>query len=266
MWNWFKRRYAHARIVMGGEEFKQKKWQQAINEFSRALRWCPEEAGRILTLRAWCYMELERDPEAIADAEAFLARGSLQTPEEHASAHSILAQVALQRHQFDTAMAHITRAIERAPHANYLYIRALVLAKLNLYGDVLIDLRRSLEMDPNNLRAMRVMARILATATEDCVRDGPRALELAKRSCELTGWKDWISLSILAAAYAECGDFVHAVEWAGVTVDAAPDAMKTLRYQRLEQYRAGIPYRDPQAFAWDFEPSVPTAPQSNKRI
>jgi hypothetical protein len=45
------------------------------------------------------------------------------------------------------------------------------------------------------------------------VRDGKRAVEQAKRACELSGWKEPFFQEALAAAYAECGDFEKALEW-----------------------------------------------------
>ena len=42
------------------------------------------------------------------------------------------------------------------------------------------------------------------------VRNGPRAVELAERACQLTEWKTAFFLGTLAAAYAEAGQFADA--------------------------------------------------------
>jgi tetratricopeptide (TPR) repeat protein len=64
---------------------------------------------------------------------------------------------------------------------------------------------------PNNTVALNHFALILAVSSDDAVRDGAKALELASRAVSLTSRRDPISLGTLAAALAELERFDAAV-------------------------------------------------------
>ena len=54
---------------------------------------------------------------------------------------------------------------------------------------------------------------MLATCAELKVRDGKKAVEHARKACELTDWKLATHLGTLAAAYAQAGQFDEAIKW-----------------------------------------------------
>ena len=91
---------------------------------------------------------------------------------------------------------------------------------------------------------MSWLAWVLATSPVDKLRDGKRAVELAKQAVELTGGKQAEFHDTLAAAYAEAGQFDEAVR-------SQERALEDARYaavegggarQRLELYRSKKPY------------------------
>ena len=88
------------------------------------------------------------------------------------------------------------------------------------------------------------LAWLLATCPDPGVRDGKRAVELAKEACKSALGKKGNELDTLAAAYAETGQFEEAVRQQEMALDdpeftklAADGARK-----RLELYRQGKPY------------------------
>ena len=89
------------------------------------------------------------------------------------------------------------------------------------------------------------LAWLLATAPDDKVRDGKRAVELAKTACELTEHKNGGYLDTLAAAYAEAGDFKNAVEWQEKAIKAGDMPIKDMdaAKKRLELFKNKKPYR-----------------------
>jgi len=64
------------------------------------------------------------------------------------------------------------------------------------------------------------LAWVLATSTDDEVRDGERAIELATTAAELTDFKKAFILSTLASGYAEVGEFDKAKEWSRKALEA----------------------------------------------
>ncbi len=93
------------------------------------------------------------------------------------------------------------------------------------------------------LRADYYQAMLWSGDPEPQARNGPKAVEYARRCCELSSWKKAPYLDALAAAHAECGRFAEAVEWAQKAVELASDGREAEYRSRLDLYRAGKPYR-----------------------
>lgn len=89
---------------------------------------------------------------------------------------------------------------------------------------------------------LNAYAWLLATSPEDGVRDGAKAVKLALRASELTGWKEAAYVDTLAAAYAETGDFESAVKWQSEAVNLGLKDKGVL--DRLELYKQRKPFRD----------------------
>ena len=98
----------------------------------------------------------------------------------------------------------------------------------------------------NSLRAN--YAWLLATCSDDSVRDGVRAVEIARALAEETGYKNPWVLDTLAAACAEAGDFEEAARVAGsalaIATERGESVLESDLMQRLSLYERGEPYRD----------------------
>jgi tetratricopeptide (TPR) repeat protein len=75
------------------------------------------------------------------------------------------------------------------------------------------DYEQAIDLGSTNFMCYCNLAIIRSTSTNAVLRNGGEAVKLAKRACELTGWKEWASISSLAGAYAETGDFALAVKY-----------------------------------------------------
>jgi nucleotide-binding universal stress UspA family protein len=101
-------------------------------------------------------------------------------------------------------------------------------------------------VNPRDAGSYNSYAWLLATCPDGRVRDGKKAIEYARRACELQGWKDPNGLETLAAAYAEDGQFGEAIRWQRKAL-ASPDyaaAQGEGARRKLELYAQGKPYRD----------------------
>ena len=94
---------------------------------------------------------------------------------------------------------------------------------------------------------------MLATAPEENLRDGKRALELAlqaREKSEAAGGNDPGVLDTVAAAYAETSDYPRALETASKALALAKQqGNKTIVASLGEEialYKAGKPCRDPK--------------------
>ncbi len=145
-----------------------------------------------------------------AEAIPELARAVELRP-HFAQAQSNLGMALLQTGETDRAIAHFQRALELEPR------RAEV--ENNLAGALLQQGRaraaiahyeKALALAPGG-NALRNLAWVLATCPEAALRDGPRAVALARRAAAQSGGADPLALLTLSAAYAEAGQWAEAM-------------------------------------------------------
>src|SRR5205814_2080283 len=91
-----------------------------------------------------------------------------------------------------------------------------------------------------------LLAWISATCPDSSLRDGKEAVSAATKACELTKWKELNWIDTLAAAYAESGDFEHAIQFqerAIHTGNPLESDQKSMQH-RLALYKESKPYRE----------------------
>jgi len=124
-----------------------------------------------------------------------------------------------------------------------------LLARGHLHGNAakfesaVADYQRIIAIDPAHVEVLSTLAWIQATCNQDKLRDGAAAVKHALRACELTDHKEPLLMQILAAAYAEQGDFKKAVEIEERAIELMGDPGPSFQANRLELYRQGKPYR-----------------------
>lgn len=115
----------------------------------------------------------------------------------------------------------------------------------NLAGTIAL-LREELSRNPDSAMALNNLAVLLATAPEAGLRNGAEAVQLAERACALTGNRNPVMLTTLAAAYAEAGRFEEAIQTAQQAIKFAREAGAEILVERnlqlLQYYRRGEPY------------------------
>lgn len=107
---------------------------------------------------------------------------------------------------------------------------------------------KAIQLDPEDFRGMNDLAWILACNSDGSLRNGIRAVELARAANERDQGQNPVVLGTLAAALAETGDFGGAVATSRRAIDLAQArtnaALVEILARRLKAYEAGSPWRD----------------------
>jgi tetratricopeptide (TPR) repeat protein len=129
-----------------------------------------------------------------------------------------------------------------------LLARATAWQGLGEHPKAAAEYEKLVQMDlpyPRNLVTINNLAYLLATSADDSVRDGKRAVELAKRAEQIQGTPSPDILDTLAATYAATGDFARAISTQQEAIKLAPE--RASFRQRLQLYQSGKPLREPAA-------------------
>jgi tetratricopeptide (TPR) repeat protein len=135
--------------------------------------------------------------------------------------------------------------------AAQVYQRLGLIAQRNgAIATAVLYFKKSAELGQSaSVESINHWAWILATAPDDQLRDGNRALQLAIRICQITSNRAPRYLDTLAAASAEVGRFDQAITTEQQAIALAQQGGFTKLAQemalRLKLYQAHQPYRDP---------------------
>jgi len=150
--------------------------------------------------------------------------------------------------EFQKAIIDYNLAIRLDPqHTATFCNRGNAWAALGRFDKALADYDEAIRIDAKCACALGSRAWIWATCPDGRYRDGKRAVESATRACELTARRDAQMLEVLAAAYAEAGDFESAVTWQTRANSVHDDADKKVKgAARLKLFEGKNPLRDPR--------------------
>ena len=169
---------------------------------------------------------------------------------ENGEFHYNLAVVLALRNRLDAAVAQFQRALELMPQSAQTHYRlALALQSQKHFGAAIAHFEKAIELNPKYALAQNNLAWLLATAPEASLRDGRRAVELARQASQLSGGNHPEVLDTLAAAYAEAGQFDEAVKTAKRAMNLAAtqnnQPLTKVIQARLELYEKNLCFREP---------------------
>lgn len=228
---------------LGNVLLRQGETENAINEFRQALRLAPDLAEAHFNLANLLLGKGDLD-----EAIVLLEKGLVIQPNT-ASAHNNLASALLQKGRRDDAIIHLKTALRIQPDlpqaqnnlANALLGKGQVAEAVRHY-------EAALAMLPENPYLLNNLAWVLATCPDASIRNGSRALELARKANELAAGKSPAILGTVAAALAELGRFSDATQTAQQAFELATAQNNASQINslgdRLALYKNGLPYRD----------------------
>jgi tetratricopeptide (TPR) repeat protein len=248
-------------------------FDKAIADFTEAIRLDPRDPIAFLH-RGHALSEQHQYDEAVADVTETIRLNPLD-PYSHRSrghtlldkgdstaaiadfteairldSHDINARISRglawrAQHETDKALADFNEAIRLAPEARGAYLdRGIIWEEKGEYAKALADYDHTIRLSPKDPHTHNARAWLLATCPDATYRDGAKAIESAKKACELTESKQAMFLDTLAAAFAETGEFESAVKWQSKAIELAPSPEDKRDFQaRLRRYEDKKPYR-----------------------
>jgi tetratricopeptide (TPR) repeat protein len=191
---------AHLNLGLAHEEAG--RLENALAEYEQALR-VESELAQVHNNLGNILEKLGRSTEALAHYREGL-RLNPNAPLLHANVGTLLLKLG----QYQEAMsqyAEASRLSPRDPRPHYLMGKALL--RQGQAQEALTHLRQALQLGPNHLQTLVFVARVLATAPDQNIRNANEAIRLAEHANALTAGQQAFVLDTLAIAYAEAGRF-----------------------------------------------------------
>lgn len=214
----------------------------AENTFAQVIKESPAFAKAHFSLGVLLAAQ-GRDAEAIQRLSAAVTRDA-----GYVEAHVSLAELLRRLGRLETAIAHYDRALALDPRLSAAALgRALTLIRMRRFSEAAERLRVAVEGGSDEPWLTHALARLLAAAPDDRVRDGRRALAAMERLSPQQQRLD--RGETMAMALAEVGRYADAVSWQRGAVEAArlkgELELAALMAERLRVYESGKPSRTP---------------------
>ena len=182
--------HAEAHFYLGKTLAKQGKLDEAVRHWNDALRLIADRPGSTqkglrnnIAERLAVHGKFE---EAIS-----LWNEIIQLDPNSTTAHKNLGAAFLKKAQAERAIIHLTKALESSPDNYEIHHNiATAFSRSGNAGKAVTHWRKAVELKPNQLGTLNDLAWILATHTDENLRNPAEAVELSERACELTGYED----------------------------------------------------------------------------
>jgi tetratricopeptide (TPR) repeat protein len=160
-----------------------------------------------------------------------------------------LGQALLEKGELDSAIQVCQSALFLRPLDSDCHTTlAIALEEKGNPAEAIQHYQKALELAPTSIPALTNLAWLLATSRDASLRNGPKAVDLAKQADRLVGGTNGLVLRTLAAAYAENGEFANAIRTASSAMQLArmhgEDSLVTDLDQQIALYQLGMPYRE----------------------
>jgi tetratricopeptide (TPR) repeat protein len=187
-------------------------------------------------------------------------RQALEIDAEFAEVHGVLGGLLSDISKTDEGKKHLAEAIRLDPgNAVASCNLARILLVEGNHGRAAVLYSNALKERPRFLAALQGLATIRATSSDQTLRDGKQAVDLAAKTCELTRYEDPRALDILGMAHAQAGRFADAISAAEralwIARAAGNKALANSIEQRIRLYKQDRPFRNQHS------PSRSTAPE-----
>jgi tetratricopeptide (TPR) repeat protein len=230
-----------------GNAFLQKnELVQSIEYFRKTIQAQPAHAAAHYNLG----IALQRSGQLDQAIEEF--RQTINLQPQHFDAHNNLAIALSKTGQLQEAIAAEQSALRIKPeNAEFHSNLASIFLQTGQVADAVAQWREAVRLQPDKLGPQISLAWVLATTSDSKVRNGAEALDLAQRAHRAAGDRNLMASRVLAAAFAEQGQFAQAIETARDGMRRADAAGQFSLVGSLQEdlvlYQQGIPLRESAA-------------------
>jgi tetratricopeptide (TPR) repeat protein len=123
-------------------------------------------------------------------------------------------------------------------------LRANALSRLGRKSEAMNDFQSAIKLSKTDPICRAGAAWLYATSADAQIRNGANSVALATEAAKLTLWKDDTVLDVLAAGYAEAGDFKSAQKWEEKAILLGSQQDVPFYQRRLLSYQSGKPWRE----------------------
>ncbi len=263
-------------LARGLEAIERRDWPVAVENLRQAAALSPRDAGTHLNLGTALFLSGDRDGARAAFEQAvavspelpkphytlgLLAESESKDPEaieqftaavrhdpEYVEAHASLADALRRNGQTESSLPHYRKVLAVDPAASHARLGyGMGLVRLGRYREARAWFEQASGLHPEQPGFAHALARVLAAAPDDQVRDGTRALQII--DVLMPSNHSWTLLETRAMAAAELGDFESAIrlQQAAIAEAGAAGQRDAVAHMQtvLAQYRRGEPCRTP---------------------
>lgn len=201
------------------------------------------------------------DPDAqVALANAFLQKKQIDDAIAHYQkavamrpdyflARYGLGHALLEKGELDAAVEHCRAALSIRPSDPDCHIiLGIALDQKGQAAEAIQHYEKALEISPQSVSALNNLAWLLATSSNAPLRNGAKAIQLARQADQLSRGSNALVLRTLAAGYAEAGQFGNAIESARAAMQVArmqgDISLAGMLQQEIALYELALPYRE----------------------
>jgi tetratricopeptide (TPR) repeat protein len=183
------------------------------------------------------------------DEAISLLQSAVDLRPDNSPAHENLAKALLQKGHVTDALAHYRKLIDLQPDNVEVHnIVGTVLVQQGSVQEGVEEWQKVLSIEPDNGNAMSNLAWVFATSPDQSIRNGAKAVQLAEQAVRISGGRIAILFRTLAAAYAENGRFMEAIQTAQRGVELAKSqgnsGLATELQANVALYQEQQPLRD----------------------
>ena len=160
-----------------------------------------------------------------------------------------LGHALLEKGELGAAIDHCRAALLIQPNNPDCHtILAIALDQTGQAAEAIQHYKNALKISPQSVSALNNLAWLLATCSNESLRNGVKAVQLARQADQLSGGANALVLRSLAAGYAEARQFGKAIESARAAMQVArnqgDDSLANELQQEIALYELGLPYRE----------------------